>query len=168
MYPNTPFRLYKHWVHEGGISTPFIAHWPDRISDKGVFRHQPGQLTDVMATCLEVAEAEYPETYNDILPLEGTSLAPIFNNQDNGKDHLIWEHEGNCAVRKGKWKLVCRFPGDWELYNIETDRSELNDLAGDNPEVVAELEAIFKAWAERCDIQPWDNIIARRKENRNR
>ncbi|MCZ6632147.1 MAG: arylsulfatase [bacterium] len=167
---NTPFRLYKHWVHEGGISTPFIAHWPDQISDKGVFRHQPGQLTDVMATCLEVAEAEYPETYNDndILPLEGTSLVPIFDNQDNGKDHLIWEHEGNGAVRKGKWKLVCRFPGDWELYDIEADRSELNNLAGDNPEVVAELDAIFKAWAERCDIQPWDDIITRRKEKRNR
>ncbi len=144
---NTPFRLYKHWVHEGGISTPFIVHWPDRVTDSGALREQPGQLTDVMATCLDVAGAEYPETYNgyDILPLEGTSLTPIFDNRDNGKEYLIWEHEGNSAVRKGKWKLVKRYPGEWELYDIEADRPELNNLVNENPDVVSELATIYDA-----------------------
>ena len=161
---NTPFRLYKHWVHEGGIATPFIVHWPNRVTDHGALREQPGQLTDVMATCLDIAGADYPETYNehDILPLEGTSLTPIFDNRDNGKEYLIWEHEGNGAVRKGKWKLVKRYPGDWELYDIEADRPELNDLANENPDVVSELSAIYDAWAERCGIEPWDNILAKR------
>ena len=161
---NTPFRLYKHWVHEGGIATPFIVHWPDRVTDKGAFREQPGQLTDVMATCLDVAGAEYPETYNgnDIVPLEGTSLTPIFDNEDNRKEYLIWEHEGNGAVRKGKWKLVKRYPGDWELYDIEADRSELNDLADEHVEVVAELTEIYDSWTERCLVEPWDKVTAKR------
>lgn len=158
---NTPFRLYKHWVHEGGISTPFIVHWPERVTDKGALREQPGQLTDVMATCLDVAGADYPERYDgrDILPLEGTSLTPIFDNRDNGKPYLSWEHEGNGAIRKGKWKLVKRYPGDWELYDMEADRSERHDLAQDHPDVVAELAALYDAWAKRCGVEPWDNIV---------
>jgi arylsulfatase len=166
---NTPFRRYKHWVHEGGISTPLIVHWPDQIGDRGVLRHQPGQLTDIMATCLEVAGAEYPETFNtvDILPLEGTSLVPIFGNENNGKEFLVWEHEGNAAVRKGRWKLVCRYPHDWELYDIEADRTELHDLAAVHPEVVAELDGIYRAWADRCEVQPWDDVIGRRGRGRN-
>ena len=162
---NTPFREYKHWVHEGGISTPFIAHWPKRISDGGALRHQPGQLPDVMATCLDIAGADYPKSYNgnDILPLEGVSLQPIFDDQPNGKEVLVWEHEGNCAIRRGKWKLVCKYPGDWELYNIESDRSELTDLASEHPEIVEELAAEHQIWAERCDIRPWTDILDSRK-----
>lgn len=165
---NTPFRRYKHWVHEGGIATPLIVHWPDQIGDRGALRHQPGQLTDIMATCVEVAGAKYSETYkgNDILPLEGTSLVPIFSDEDNGKEFLIWEHEGNAAVRKGRWKLVCRYPHPWELYDIEADRTELHDQAEGNPEVVEELDRIYRAWVERCDVQPWDAIIDRRGQGR--
>ena len=159
---NTPFRLYKHWVHEGGIATPLIVHWPASISDNGALRRQAGQLTDIMATCVDVSGAKYPENYNGntIPPLAGTSLVPIFSNQDNGKEYLIWEHEGNCAVRKGKWKLVRCFPHDWELYDIDADRTELNNLAKSEPGVVAELEIIFKNWAERCDVKPWEEILA--------
>ena len=165
---NTPFRLYKHWVHEGGIATPLIAHWPDRIKAAGELRHQPGQLPDIMATCLDVAGAAYPEAYNghSIPPLEGVSLTPIFDDQPNGKEVLVWEHEGNCAVRKGKWKLVCRYPGPWELYDMEADRSELNDLAADHSDVVAELEGLYNAWAERCDVQAWEKILEVRQERR--
>ncbi|HAA73771.1 TPA: arylsulfatase [Candidatus Latescibacteria bacterium] len=163
---NTPFREYKHWVHEGGISTPLIAHWPKRISDHGALRHQPGQLTDIMATVLDVTGTEYPETYNgnDILPLEGTSLQPIFDDQPNGKETLIWEHEGNRAIRQGKWKLVCKFPGDWELYDLEADRSELNDLAAEHPDRVARMAAAHDEWAVRCDVVPWSDIQTRQEE----
>jgi len=167
---NTPFREYKHWVHEGGISTPLIVHWPDGIKASGEVRHQSSQLPDIMATCLEVASAEYPIEHDDdqILPLEGDSLVPIFSNQDNGKEALYWEHEGNCAVRQGKWKLVTRYPKDWELYDIEADRTELNDLSNQYPDVVAELSGLYQAWANRCGVEPWNQIIEGRKERRNK
>ncbi|MFT5366611.1 MAG: arylsulfatase A-like enzyme [Candidatus Latescibacterota bacterium] len=160
---NTPFRLYKHWVHEGGISTPLIVHWPDKVQDKGVLRHQPGQLTDVMATCLDVAGAAYPVEFNghDILPLEGTSLTPIFDGEDNGKPYLVWEHEGNGAIRKGKWKLVKRYPDAWELYDIEADRSELNNVVDAHPDVVKELSDLYDEWAARCMVASWDDITAK-------
>ena len=163
---NTPFREYKHWVHEGGISTPLIAHWPKRISDHGALRHQPGQLTDIMATVLDVTGTEYPETHNgnDTPPLEGPSLQPIFDDQPNGKETLIWEHEGNRAIRQGKWKLVCKFPGDWELYDLEADRSELNDLAAEYPDRVTRMAAAHDEWAVRCDVVPWSDIQTRQEE----
>ena len=158
---NTPFREYKHWVHEGGIATPLIAHWPAAIDDAGALRHRPGQLTDIMATCLDVAGADYPARFNgnDIIPLEGTSLVPLFHDQPNHKEALIWEHEGNKAVRRGRWKLVCKYPGDWELYDIVANRTETDDLAEQHPEVVAELGAIHDAWAERCGVKSWEHML---------
>jgi len=128
---NTPFRLYKHWVHEGGISTPLIAHWPTHITARGELRRQPGHLIDIMATCVDVADAEYPSEYkgNKITPMEGKSLVPAFDNKPIQREAIYWEHEGNRAVRQGKWKLVSKHPGQWELYDIEADRTELTDLA---------------------------------------
>ena len=163
---NTPFREYKHWVHEGGISTPFIAHWPERITDAGEFRHQPGQLTDVMATCLEVAGAAYPEENdgNPVYPLEGTSLTPIFDNRDNGVGVLYWEHEGNRAVRRENWKLVTKYPGDWELYDMEADRTELEDVSGKCPDIVKELRGLHGDWTHRCQVQPWRDILESRDQ----
>ena len=158
---NTPFREYKHWVHEGGIATPLIAHWPAAIDDVGALRHRPGQLTDIMATCLDVAGADYPTRFNghDIIPLEGTTLAPIFHDQPNHKEALIWEHEGNKAVRRGRWKLVCKYPGDWELYDIVANRTETEDLAERHPEIVEKLGAIHDAWAERCGVKSWEHML---------
>ena len=166
---NTPFREYKHWTHEGGIATPFIAHWPAGIEGAGELRHQPGQLPDVMATCLEVAGAEYPEELNGrpIHRLEGLSLAPIFAGQENGKEALYWEHEGNRAIRQGRWKLVTKFPGAWELYDIEADRTELRDLSGDRPETARELGMLWDAWAERCFVHPWAALQELRRSRRN-
>jgi arylsulfatase len=158
---NTPFRLYKHWVHEGGIATPLIAHWPARITARGELRHQPGQLPDLMATCLDVAGADYPAERDGkaIPPCEGFSLVPVFDDEPNGRELLVWEHEGNAAARKGRWKLVRKHPGDWELYDMEQDRTELNDLASEHPEVVAELSGLYEAWAERCKVQPWEDVL---------
>ena len=159
---NTPFRRYKHWVHEGGIATPLIAHWPDRIKQAGALSHQPGHLIDIMATCLDVADADYPATFGgqDVTPLEGKSLVPIFEGrQREGHEALYWEHEGNRAVRQGNWKLVSRYGpttgGAWELYDLEADRTETNALAATNPEQVAELTAMYEAWARRANVVPW-------------
>ena len=128
---NTPFREYKHFVHEGGISTPLIAHWPNGIKDHGTFRHEPGHLVDIMATCVDLAEAKYPAEWktSPVHSMEGKSLVPVFGGKDLPDRPLFWEHEGNRAVRVGDWKLVAKGRnGPWELYNLKSDRSELKNL----------------------------------------
>ena len=145
-----------------------IVHWPAGISARGEIRHQPAQLTDIMATCLEVSSAKYPTEHkgHKIQPLQGDSLVPIFDNQDNGKEVLYWEHEGNRAVRKGRWKLVSKYPGNWELYDIGKDRTELNDLSPQYPKVVTELLSLYDAWADLCSVESWDDITTSRKSRR--
>jgi arylsulfatase A-like enzyme len=160
---NTPFRLYKHWVHEGGISTPLIVHWPAVVKPSGM-THQPGHLVDLMATSLEVARAPYPRHYlgREILPLEGRSLLPIFQGKTReGHDAIYWEHEGNRAVRQGKWKLVAQFKREWELYDLEADRTELKNLAADHPEVVRHLLSKYESWVARSGVLPWEQIRPR-------
>ncbi len=154
---NTPFREYKHWVHEGGISTPLICHWPAGIKQHGTLCHDPGHLIDIMATCVDVAGAQYPTEYrgNAIQPMEGISLAPTFVGKPLKERPIFWEHEGNRAIRQGKWKLVSKHPGGWELYDIEADRTEMHDLAAKHPEKAQELKALWEPWAERCGVQPW-------------
>lgn len=154
---NTPFRLYKHYAHEGGISTPFIAHWPKGISSSGQTT-AIGHEIDVMPTCLEVAKASYPATSKSgtpPTPLEGQSLAPLFHGGRLKERSLFWEHEGNCAAREGKWKLVSRFPDGWELYDMEKDRSEMHDAADLYPERVKSMAADYAAWAHRVGVQKW-------------
>jgi arylsulfatase len=155
---NAPFREYKHWVHEGGIATPLIVSWPAAIRDPGRFRHQPGQLPDILATCLDAAGVAYPRAYDgrSILPLEGQSLRPALENRPVRRDGLYWEHEGNRAVRVGAWKLVAKGPaGPWELYDIEADRTESHDLAAAQPGRVRELATRWAAWAVRTGVLPW-------------
>lgn len=155
---NTPFRRYKHFVHEGGISTPLIAHWPAHISAKGELRTQPGHVIDIMTTCVDVAGATYPAEFNGepILPMEGRSLLPAFANKPIERDALYWEHIGNAAVRVGDWKLVrLGRDGAWELYNLKDDRTELHDVAASHPEMVQELAAKWDAWAVRANVKPY-------------
>jgi arylsulfatase A-like enzyme len=149
---NTPFREYKHWVHEGGISTPLIAHWPDGIEPRGELRRAPGHVIDIMATCVELAGAKYPA---DATPPEGRSLVPVFAGKPIERDALYWEHEGNRAVRIGQWKLVAKHNRPWELYDISHDRTELNDLAASMPDKVREMSARWDAWAQRVGVQPY-------------
>src|SRR5262249_5995408 len=147
-------------VHEGGIASPFIAHWPAVIRQP-VLTHQPGHIIDLMATCLDAAGAEYPKRFQgrDILPLEGKSLLPIFQGKTRARHAaLFWEHEGNRAVRQGKWKLVAAQKGAWELYDLETDRTELHDRAQDHPEKVKELVARYDEWAQRVGVVPWEQL----------
>jgi arylsulfatase A-like enzyme len=154
---NTPFREYKHWVHEGGISTPLIVHWPDGVERGGAMERQPGHLIDVMATCVDVSGAEYPAMVdgNAITPLEGRSLVPAFRGHRIDRDALYWEHEGNRAIRVGDWKLVAKgSTGPWELYHISEDRSELHDLAAERPRIVERLAQQWQEWAERAHVLP--------------
>jgi arylsulfatase len=157
---NTPFREYKHWSHEGGISTPLIAHWPRGIGSErsGKLENQPAHLIDIMATCVELADATYPSEFSTqkIRPLEGVSLAPAFKGAEISRTQpLYWEHEGNRAIREGDWKLVSKHPGDWELYDLAADRTEMNDLAQQQPERVREMSAQWEAWAKRVGVQAW-------------
>ncbi|MDX1944137.1 MAG: arylsulfatase [Pirellulaceae bacterium] len=155
---NTPHREYKHWVHEGGISTPLVAHWPAGIRRRGELVNEPGHLIDIMATCVDVAGAEYPAMKGEeaIQPLEGKSLVPAFAGQKLTRNAIYWEHEGNRAMRAGPWKLVAKGPaGKWELYNIDADRTELNNLAASEPERLAALTTQWEAWAKRTGTIPW-------------
>jgi arylsulfatase len=160
---NTPFRRYKHFVHEGGIATPFIVSWPREIDGAARRNHQVGHVVDLMPTCVELAGVRRPAKFQGeaTLPLEGRSLVPLFEGKNRpAETPLFWEHEGNCAVRLGKWKLVSRHGAPWELYDLETDRTELNNLAGQQPDRVKELAALYQAWAERCRVLPPEQLPA--------
>ncbi len=159
---NTPFRLYKHWIHEGGISTPLIVQWPRGIAARGEIRHTPGYLPDIMATLCELCAADYPATHagNPILPPEGRSLVPAFTDDGVVREPMFWEHEGNSAVRIGSWKLVRKHPGEWELYDMVADRTELHDLAAAHPDRVREMAALYEAWARRCGVLDRDKVVA--------
>jgi len=155
---NTPFREYKHWVHEGGISTPLIAHWPAGIPARGELRRQTGHVIDIMATCLDITGTTFPaeQAGHPTVPPVGKSLRPAFDGRPIDRDAIYWEHEGNRAIRAGDWKLVAKGPGSpWELYDLATDRVESNDLAARHPERVAELRAAWEAWARRSRVLPW-------------
>ncbi len=153
----TPFRLYKHFEHEGGISTPLIIHWPAKMKRAGQIDPHPAHLIDLLPTCLEVAGASYPERFKgrSLLPLEGQSLIPGLEKPQTKPRTLYFEHEGNRAVRDGKWKLVSQHGGNWELHDLDTDRTELTDLAAQFPEKVKSLTAKYTSWAERCGVLPW-------------
>jgi arylsulfatase A-like enzyme len=162
---NTPFRMYKHYDHEGGISTPLIVRWPAGFKDKGVFRQQVGHVIDFMPTLAELAGATYPTELNGhaILPMEGKSLVPAFTDQPIEREALYWEHESNRAVRVGDMKLVSLAGKPWELYDVAKDREELHDLTTSMPEKVKTLETMWEAWAQRCHVYPKPGEAKKRK-----
>ena len=152
---NTPFRQYKATSYEGGIATPLIAHWPDVIDQGGRITHQVGHIIDITATCLDVAGVAYPSRFQgrNVQPLEGKSLLPIFRDkQRDGHEVLCWNLHGSRAVRMGHWKLVSLSRKQWELYDLESDRTETHDLAGRQPDRVKTMTAAYQAWAQRCGI----------------
>jgi len=169
---NAPFRLHKSWLHEGGISTPFIMHWPDGLQHKGI-THQVGHIIDLMPTITNLTGAKYPELFkgNKIPQQEGKDLLELLNKKEIQSRTLYWEHEGNRAIRQGKWKLVSEFPGTWssvrkyeneghwELYDMKKDRTEQNNLAADFPEKLKELESLWNNWADRIGVVSWENLV---------
>ncbi len=156
---NTPFREYKHWVHEGGISTPLIVHWPNGLpaARRGQLETQPGHVIDLMATCVELSGAAYPREWHGrpIKPMEGISLAPALQGKPLKRaEPLFWEHESNRAVRERQWKLVAKADQPWELYDMDNDRTEMHDLASQHPQDVRRLAAKWDAWAARANVLP--------------
>lgn len=148
---NTPLRLHKSWVHEGGIATPLILHWPAGLSKRGELRTTPGHLIDLVPTVLEITGARQPAEVGGlpVPPLPGRSLVPVFS-RDGAitRDCLWWMHDGNRAIRIGDWKLVADHQSPWELYDLSTDRSESRNLAAEQPERV---EAMEKEWLRLTD-----------------
>jgi arylsulfatase A-like enzyme len=144
---NTPFRRHKTWVHEGGISTPLIVHWPKGITAHGEMRHTPGHIIDLVPTILEAAGGKRLEMWHGkpVPAPPGKSLVPLFKKDETVvHDSLWWLHEGNRALRVGDWKIVAAGKDSpWELYDLSSDRSESKDLAPDKPEKVRELAAIW-------------------------
>ena len=163
---NAPFRLYKHWVHEGGIGTPLIARWPAGMREelRGTFVRDRGHLIDLAPTLLELAGAEYPAEFGgaDTKPLPGRSLGPALRGDMRAAvlddRPLFWEHEGNRAVSRpdadGDWKLVAVEDGPWELYDLATDRTELRDRAAEFPARAAALADLWDDWAAANDVLP--------------
>lgn len=160
---NTPFRKHKAVVHEGGIATPLIAHWPAELKSRGRVSSEDGHLIDLMATCCDVAETRQPNA------IEGKSLRPLFEARSRvGHQALFYEHEGSRAIRKQGWKLVADASQPWELYNLKEDRCELKNLASAMPDKVSALEQDYKQWAVRAQVVDWAEIqnIRRKKQPR--
>jgi arylsulfatase A-like enzyme len=155
---NAPFQKYKKWVNEGGISTPMFVHWPQGVGQPGQVLAEPAHLIDIMATCIEVSGAAYPESFNGqaTLDLPGKSLVAAWNGGVVGHDHLVFEHAGQRALRRGKWKIVSHtYDGQWMLYDMEADRSEMTDLSGQYPELTSEMIAIWEREVDRLLIRPF-------------
>lgn len=157
---NTPFWLYKHHTSEGGIASPFIMSWPAGISKSlnGKILNEVAHVSDIMPTFLELAKGKYPAVYdgNKIQPVEGISIVPIASGKKVQRTKPIYfEHEGNRAMRKGKWKIVSNLNEPWQLYDMEKDRTELHDLSAAQPALLNEMIAEYEVWYKRVGAQPY-------------
>ena len=160
---NAPFRLFKHYVHEGGISTPLVAHWPEGIAPSGT-HHAASHVVDLLPTILEVTGSP-PLTERDGYPvqdLQGESLLSLLRGKDWQREQpIFFEHEGNAAIRTGRFKLVRRHGADWELYDMIRDRTELDDLRGKMPRLERALIAEYEDWAEKTGVMDWQAALPR-------
>lgn len=155
---NTPFWLYKHHTSEGGIASPFIISYPNGLDKKlqGTISNQIGHITDIMPTCIDLAKGTYPSLFegNKIQPMEGISLLNLLKGKNVTREKPIcWEHEGNRAIRDGKWKMVSNLSEPWQLYDMEADRTELHDLSATQPEMVKKLTTSYETWYKRVGAE---------------
>jgi len=153
---NTPWRMYKHYSHEGGISTPLIVYWPAGIRRRNVIENSPAHLIDLMPTLVEASGAAYPQRLGerDILPMAGVSLLPALHGKRMPARALFFEHEGTRAVREGRYKLTALRGDSWKLYDMERDRTEMDDLSGKEPKLVESLAKKWDAWASENQVTP--------------
>lgn len=160
---NTPFKAYKDYLYEGGINTPFIAWYPQKIKANTV-KAGVGHIIDIAPTLYELAGAAYPTTFQGLKPhpLPGKSLIPVLFDADSSvarEEGLFWERAGNRAARLGKWKLVSTWPSySWELYDLENDPTERTDVAGSNHALVSTLSKAYFAWAKRVGVVEFSEL----------
>jgi arylsulfatase len=151
---NTPLAKYKATSHEGGICTPMVAHWPNGMTAKGGWNHEPVHLVDIMSTALDVSGQSYPAEFkgNKTKPIEGVSLVPGFSQKElaQRKYTMGFDFRYGRAIRKGKWKLVSFNQDPWELYDMSKDRTETENLAQQHPELVESLNKEFEKWSANC------------------
>ncbi|MDD2798041.1 MAG: arylsulfatase [Bacteroidales bacterium] len=152
---NAPFRYFKQFTHEGGISNPAIFYWPEHIKPKGFVTKERAHLMDVMATILDVTNIKYPKTYNgnEIIPSNGVSLLPVLKGEKtSNRKYLAWEHEGNKAIMAGDWKCVKERHGNWELYNLSRDRAERFNLISKYPHKAIKLIKEYERWEKKVGV----------------
>ncbi len=152
---NTPLRMFKTWSHEGGISSPFVAFWPEKIPSGIINMNQPAHVIDILPTCLDVAGNK------KIKGVEGQSILPHLTDKKALDQRILyWEHQGGKAIRKDNWKLVMKKKPEskWELYDMEKDRAEMNNVIEDFPHVATEMERLWQHWADRVGVEPWDSL----------
>jgi len=158
---NAPFRLFKHWIHEGGISTPLVVQWPARFKNPGI-AHAACHVVDILPTILQAAGAAYPTEFGgaDIQSMDGETLMPLLDGGEwTRQQPIFWEHEGNCAIRHENFKLVRKCNEPWELYDMESDRTELNNLADKSGSRVSKLRRDYASWADAAGVLDWDTVL---------
>ncbi|MGR3615054.1 MAG: sulfatase-like hydrolase/transferase, partial [Paracoccaceae bacterium] len=160
---NAPFRLFKHYVHEGGISTPLVAHWPKGFAPRAT-AHAACHVVDILPTILDVTGASYLSELGgeDIQPCQGESLLPLLMDKEWGREQpIFFEHEGNSAIRQGQFKLVRTHGNDWELYNMESDRTELHNIVGGDAKRAEDMIRQYQYWAEKTGVLDWNVALPR-------